>query len=275
VSWKDVVNSTLRRTTGYQLERPRTAEEMLRRINSTERLVTSPVFLLSTVRSGSTLLRVMLNSHSHIHAPHELHLRTLRVNIERDYAKRSVELLGLDEKKLEYLLWDRVLDRELRRSRKSIIVDKTPGNAWAWKRLRECWPKARYVFLLRHPLAVAQSLDKAMPDRGFDENVREVASYGNGVESARQALSGFTLRYEDLVQEPERWLRDLCRFLDVTYEPGMLDYGNTDHGPFEFGIGDWSDKLRSGQIQPVTSPSADDRIPSALSELASAWGYAH
>src|SRR3954447_5913493 len=271
--WKDTVNAGLRRTVGYQLERPRTTEDLLRHQGGRDRLVSSPVFVLSTVRSGSTLFRVMLNSHSKIHAPHELHLRTLRVHIEREYAERSVELLGLGVKQLEYLLWDRILDRELRRSGKSVIVDKTPGNAWAWKRLRECWPKARYIFLLRHPVAVARSLDAAMPERGFEANVREVASYAKGVESARQALPGLTIRYEELVTEPERWMRAVCTFLDLPYEQAMLDYGRADHGPFEFGIGDWSDKLQSGKIQPATLAPADGEVPAELADLVSAWGY--
>src|SRR3954467_12084339 len=39
-----------------------------------DRLLEQPVFVLSSIRSGSTLLRVLLNSHTAIHAPHELHL---------------------------------------------------------------------------------------------------------------------------------------------------------------------------------------------------------
>lgn len=34
----------------------------------------------------------------------------------------------------------------------------------------------------------------------------------------------FTLRYEDLVQEPEKTLRDVCAFLGEDYNPGMLQY---------------------------------------------------
>src|SRR5215207_5047779 len=38
-----------------------------------DRLLVAPAFVLSSVRSGSTLLRVLLATHSQIHAPHELH----------------------------------------------------------------------------------------------------------------------------------------------------------------------------------------------------------
>jgi hypothetical protein len=103
--------------------------------------------------------------------------------------------------------------------------------------------------------------------------VREVASYGNGVESARQALAGLTMRYEELVSDPEHWMRATCEFLDVAWEPAMLEYGAGDHGPFEFGIGDWSDKLRSGRIQPAAPLPDSADTPAPLRDLAAAWGY--
>ncbi|MFJ8165549.1 hypothetical protein ACIRBY_32180 [Streptomyces sp. NPDC096136] len=48
-----------------------------------DRLVPSPVFLLSAVRSGPTLLRCVLDSHSRLHAPHELHLTRFGVHAGR------------------------------------------------------------------------------------------------------------------------------------------------------------------------------------------------
>jgi len=74
VDWKRTVNDRLVRTTGYELRRsPR--RRRAGELRSGDRLVAAPVFILCTLRSGSTLLRVLLNSHSQIHAPHELHLR--------------------------------------------------------------------------------------------------------------------------------------------------------------------------------------------------------
>ena len=55
---------------------------MLRATTSAEqfRLVPQPVFLLSYLRSGSTMMRMVLNSHSQICAPLEMHLRALRLD---------------------------------------------------------------------------------------------------------------------------------------------------------------------------------------------------
>src|SRR4051812_25287326 len=70
-----------------------------------DRLLEQPVFVMSSIRSGSTLLRVMLNSHPRIHAPHELHLASIRVDLRGKYAGRAMEEIDLDTARLQYLLW--------------------------------------------------------------------------------------------------------------------------------------------------------------------------
>src|SRR3712207_4275572 len=55
-----------------------------------DRLVTAPTFVLCSVRSGSTLLRVLLNSHSQIHAPHELHLRFVTAGITAKWGAKAM-----------------------------------------------------------------------------------------------------------------------------------------------------------------------------------------
>jgi len=126
VDWKRTVNAKLVRATGYELRRsPR--RHSVAEVRSGDRLVAAPVFILCTLRSGSTLLRVLLNSHSQIHAPHELHLRYVSVTLDKTWSKRSMKQMGLDAGTLEYLLWDRLLHRELSGSGKRMIVEKTPS----------------------------------------------------------------------------------------------------------------------------------------------------
>ncbi|WP_210571792.1 sulfotransferase [Streptomyces sp. GESEQ-4] len=240
---------------------------------SAYRLVPDPVFVLSSVRSGSTLLRVLLNSHPQIRAPHEMHLRTLSVDLNKPYTKKAMSELDLDQRELEYLLWDRVLHRELVRSGKQVIVDKTPGNAGVWERLHEGWPKARYIFLLRHPASMVNSLITNRPDRDPDATVREVRGYVEAVEAARTALPGLTVRYEDLTERPEAVTREICAYLGVPWAPRMLDYRKGDHGPFVPYIGDWSENIKSGKIQKARAlPDAAD-VPAPLRDITRAWGY--
>jgi Sulfotransferase family len=162
-----------------------------------DRLLTAPVFVMSPVRSGSTLLRMLLDGHSYLHAPHELHIRRLTVDYATKLAATSMDALGLDRGDLEHLLWDRVMHRELIKSGKSCVVEKTPGNAFAWQRISTCWPDSRFIFLLRHPASIAQSWHEAHPDWGFDRAAADALRYMKATERARTGLSGLTVRYED------------------------------------------------------------------------------
>jgi len=150
VSWKDTVNGALRRT-GYELRRanaapPGVAKPHSRKVRPGDRLLEQPGFVMCTLRSGSTLLRVLLNSHSQIHCPHEIHLRYLSVGLDAKWVERSMKEMGLDQEKLEYLLWDRVLQRELTGSGKPRLVTKTPNDVFIADRIKTAWPDAKLIF---------------------------------------------------------------------------------------------------------------------------------
>lgn len=254
---------------------PPQPEQRLRETMPGDRLLTKPAFVLSSVRSGSTLLRVILNSHSQILSPHELHLPHLRIRETTKYIAQSNRALGLDERELEYLLWDRVLHWQLQQSGKQVIVDKTPHNSFVWQRLVECWPQVKFIYLLRHPMASALSRLEYSQKRQetLEHNVNRVLRYVNAVEDARSKHPGLTVRYEELTNDPTKVTKQLCEFLEVDWEPGMLEYGQGEHGAFKPGLGDWSQQIKSGEIKPARPlPSAADVHP-ALHDICRRWGY--
>ncbi|MEV4838157.1 sulfotransferase [Nonomuraea sp. NPDC049486] len=298
MSWKYRANATLEGLTGYTITRagrrraakapeprpaPRPAPETQRLPDDVvrepvdpahDRLLREPVFLLSSVRSGSTLLRVILNSHSRIHSPIETHFRRMTVAFGTDPVRQAMRLLGHTHADVEHLVWDRLLHRELSRSGKPILVEKTPSNVFVWKRLRTCWPDARFIFLLRHPMSIVQSWHEADPvKRPMAEAVPRTLAYMNHLQEARTQVEGHTLRYEDLVAEPEGTLKDLCAFLGVSWEPGMLNYGDKDHGTFQKGVGDWRDKIKSGTVVAGRPLPPNDELPPELEEICRLWDY--
>ena len=279
--WKKTINTALTKATGYQLEQARPAGPRKGgvsprgRLRKGDRLVKAPVFVMCTLRSGSTLLRVLLNSHSQIHAPHELHLRYVSVSLDKKWSERSMKEMGFDQDKLRYLLWDRILHRELSGSGKPIIVDKTPNNVFMPELIRAAWPDARFIFLLRHPAAIAESRRnwfKGNPEN-YDEaqNHDLIRRYCEALEQTRQNYDGITVRYEDLTEDPETVTREICTFLGLEWEPGMLEYGEHDHGRYKSGLGDWSDKIKSGQVQKAKPPPPE--TPESLRPVAAKWGY--
>ena len=270
---KRALNAALRRATGLELRRTG-ARRRYRPPESRTRLLTTPTFVLCTVRSGSTLLRVLLDSHSEICAPQELNLRDLMVTPKDSYTEKSLEEYGLDARQLEYVLWDWVLNRELEESGKRLLASKAPRNVFVADRILECWPDARFVFLLRHPGAIARSRHALRPQDSEERNAEMVRRYADALEQARQTYDGLTVRYEDLAADPTAVSQELCDFLGVAWEPTMLDYGRFDHGRYRPGVGDWKAKIKSGEVQPPEQPPSFDEIHPDLRPLTVAWGYA-
>jgi hypothetical protein len=238
-----------------------------------DRLVQSPVFILTSVRSGSTLLRCLLGAHSQIHAPHELHLGDVRVELSTSYADLAMRTLGLDVQAIEQLLWDRILHLELVKSGKQIIIDKTPSNVLMWPRLAACWPDAKYIFLLRHPAQILASAITARPERSREDLIAMVDGFIDVVQAARTSLPGTTVRYEELTADPASTIQRLCEFLGVAWEPRMLSYGEFNQGPFQPGIGDWGAAIESGRVQPSRPLPKFQEVPHILRVRCQTWDY--
>jgi hypothetical protein len=195
------------------------------------------------------------------------------VKIREGYPQKALREVGLDARCLRYLLWDRVLQRELAASGKTLLVNKTPNDVFAADRILECWPDARFIFLLRHPGAIARSRHALRPQDTTEKNAYTVARYCRAVEEARRSHPGLTVRYEQLAADPAATTRRLCEFLGVAWEPAMLDYGDFAHGRFKAGLGDWGENIKSGRVQAPAPPPPDDEIPPDLVDLSRAWGY--
>jgi hypothetical protein len=233
------------------------------------RQIRAPVFILSAVRSGSTLLRAILGEHSQLYAPHELHLKDVRVSLDGSFARQSMAELGLDARALEHMLWDRLMHDLLARSGKAVFVNKTPTDVFIWERIADCWPDARYLFLLRHPAAIAASWAEAQIHWTFDQAVDDTLRYLTALERARRELPGLTVRYEELTAEPAVVVKEICEYLGVAWEPEMLRYQDRE---FNAGIGDWSLKIHSGR--PLPNPAAPAEVPGSLRAVCQALGYA-
>jgi hypothetical protein len=242
-------------------------------MNAGGRLLPEPVFLLSPPRSGSTLLRSILDTHTQIRSPQELHLKYLQVRLESDHCRMSLQHLGYPEAELRYLLWDRLLHEELRSRGKQVLVEKSPCNIDILDELRYCWPGARFVVLLRHPRRVARSMLGSFPDYDLGAAIRRLTR----VDEARQRLMSWssdvlTVNYENLVAYPAPTSQRICEYLGVAYEPEMISYGRRDHGPYLYGLGDWGDRISSGVVLPE-SPAGPVPDAPALAAICQRWGY--
>lgn len=221
------------------------------------------VFLIGPPRSGSTLLTRMLGAHSAIHAPEEPHLLTplahlgyyARVEqapydpiISEVAIRQLVKALPAGEQDYRAALrayCDALYGGLLAASGRSLLLDKTPAYALVLDFVAGLYPKARYVVLTRQPLAVWCSVVGSF----FDGDHEAAHAHNPILERYVPAIARFLreapvplhhLRYEDLVARPEAQMRSLCDFLGVGFEPGMVDYGQSESGRSEAarGLGD-------------------------------------
>ncbi len=241
------------------------------------------IFLVSPPRSGSTLLARMLGAHSKVAGGPEPHVMTPLAHLgyyervdaapyDPVIAQEGIrELVArLPHGEGDYLeacraYADAIYRRFLEtRAGRTHVLDKTPAYALSLPFIARVYPRARYVVLTRTPLAVLTSQAHSFFDGNFAEAVRlspVLERYVPAIATflrERPALI-FHVRYEDLVAEPERWMREICAFLGLPFEPKMIEYGKADDegGASATGARGIGDPIGVGQhTRPVTDSVA-------------------
>lgn len=195
-------------------------------------------------RSGSTLLRYVLDTHEEIYCPPELHLGTLFQRCSRV----STILGDALAPSSELSLTKRELDREARRGVNRVIgmVSREYGKKnWGEKStstvdylpvFKRFYPKARYICLYRHAMDVVHSgLEIAQcgfwPEavRGARNTVDAMVRYWCQKTKLIQNLelekpvSCFRVKYESIVLEPQKVVPELFSFLKLKYTPQLLN----------------------------------------------------
>jgi hypothetical protein len=109
--------------------------------------------------------------------------------------------------------------------------DKTPHYVHHVERLSRIWPDARFVVLVRDGRDVALSL-RGMP---FGPNNAWAAAqwWARGIRAGAAAQLAYpdrvmTVRYEDLAGDPSTQVPAVCAFLGLGYDAAMLDLAHAD-----------------------------------------------
>jgi hypothetical protein len=210
--------------------------------------VNGPIFVVGMPRSGTTLLRSILDAHESIAIAPETHFfsrwnrgrsrdatspgeRVVRLLASRGwFAKSAVDVDELARDVLPAASRDpqRVFAAAMQRyaaSRgKRRWGEKTPGHYAHVPQILKWYPDARVIWLVRDPRAVAASLTKA---RWGHRNPMLHAQRWSASMRLRRRLADdqriLTVRYEDMVQEADGVSRRICAFLGEPFDPGLLD----------------------------------------------------
>ncbi len=206
------------------------------------------LFVISPPRAGSTLLQQMLGSHAEVFTHPEPHLITplaylgYHGTVDRapydhiNSAEAMRAFVGrLPRGEDDYLdavraYADMLYARMLEPSGRRYFLDKTPAYATVLPFLMKLYPKAKYVVLTRHPLAVMSSYANSFfvgdwqQAQAFNPILeRYVPAMAQAIREAPVQL--LQVAYESLVREPEAQLKRIFEFLDLPHDPDAVNYG--------------------------------------------------
>jgi hypothetical protein len=224
----------------------------------------TPVFLVGSERSGTTMLRLMLDHHPDI-----------AFNLESEFLVSNISAAGVFPDLVSYrqmlresrvfrhshfnvpedldfpALANDFLRQKLERDGKR-LVGATVHRGFS--KLRYLWPRAKYIYLLRDGRDVACSV----VDIGWAGNVFVGAKWWIDAEREWAEYQKFLtrdqwieIRYEDLVANSEAQLRRICDFIGVDFSERMYDYTETS----SYSLPDpaesfkWRSKVPAGDLQ--------------------------
>jgi hypothetical protein len=211
-------------------------------------------FIVGSPRSGTTLLRLMLDSHPLVAIPPETGFlpRAIRSTHGSNERRRrhfeetlvnypaaapgwadfgiSPDALASALQSSERFRVDDALRSFYRiyaaRFGKSRWGDKTPGYGRSMRLIRRTLPEARFIHVIRDGRDAALSLRHLWFSPGTD--LKTLAWHWRGnVEAIRREAAGclyLEVRYEDLILDTASTLKRICAFLDLDYDSGMLGY---------------------------------------------------
>ncbi len=208
-------------------------------------------FVVGLTRSGTTLLRMMLDAHPELAIPPETHfvpdlIKAARAEEGTDgmlaalTENRTWDDFGISSEEMRERL-DRVhsgdgaeavrafFEAYAKRQGKPRWGDKTPAYMLSVQRIGRTLPESRFIHLIRDGRDVALSqtaraINEQPPPA--EQAARWVKRIGKSRDQAA-TLKGaryVEARYEDLVRDPEPALRRICEHVELEFDPAMLTY---------------------------------------------------
>lgn len=242
-------------------------------------------FILANPRSGSSLLRLILNSHSNIVVPPECgfalwlykkyahvdfdNIKVIDNFIDNLFRTRKFETWNLNKNKVRNKLKKR-RPRTYQEtcnlvytcySNKEIIGDKNNYYVSMLNKLNYVFPNSKYVAIVRDGRDVACSykeIQKKMINSDYapklPSHISDIANQwnkNNALIMTQIEKEGVLIRYEDLVSNPSKQLKLICNYLDVAFEPDMLNFYLNKQGAEPNEFLPWKYKT----TQPISSES--------------------
>lgn len=220
-----------------------------------------PIFIIGSERSGTNLLRLILNCHSNIAIPHPPHilknffkLESLYSDLKKDtnFKRLIKDVVRMIE--LHPYSWGIIIDKEKIfnnvKERNLINVfftiydqnlENTNKKRWGCKStfminhvalIRHYYPSAKFIYMVRDGRDVAASAKKAIFNRYSIYYIAQLWKREQqiGIYWLRKLSRNniFLIQYENLLTDPKKWVKAICSYLDEPYQENMLNFFKTE-----------------------------------------------
>ncbi|MDQ3958762.1 MAG: sulfotransferase [Pseudomonadota bacterium] len=209
--------------------------------------------IVGVPRSGTTLLRMMLDSHPDLAIPPETHFIVSLVSTGDVVSReRFLQIIFAADSwaDFEHLQqgFQRVIEtmnpfnisEALRafyriyaqRFGKTRYGDKTPRYSMIMPAIQQLLPEAHFIHIIRdgRDVALSRRLHWAGPGNDMEAQAKNwVDRVTNARSDASKLKNYIEVRYEALVSSPRETLQKLCQFLSLSYTPTMEKY--YEHAP--------------------------------------------
>ncbi len=211
-------------------------------------------FVVGATRSGTTLLRLMLDAHPEIAIPSETHFIPELISAREKHGATREQMLELltshrrwgdftiepDELAERWSAIEPLSGPEAVRAFFHLYADKqgkhdarwgdkTPGYVKSMREIQGYLPEARFIHLIRDGRDVALSvLKQTWGPQSIEAAAEKWRSRVNRGRSQQPYLGYYMeVKFEDLVLDTERELRRICEFIDLPFDERMLGYHET------------------------------------------------
>lgn len=255
----------------------------------------TPFFIVGVPRSGTTLLSILLNNHSEVYIdalsvgrrmvlcfekylhylalepnknPNEL-LRTIFEKDNRGDICSVVDYQNIGNYQNIRELFQKSVETQAKQQGKKHWGDKTPLLINHIPETLELFPTARFIHLVRDARPNAYSLmnrqytDLRLAAQQWKDENTQARVHRHVIGEAQFKI----IRYEDLLRDTDNVLRDICKFLQIDFQPSMIDpeQDKSTLNPDSYvkpkievdKIDDWKGKMSAAQIRTVEQICGD------------------
>ena len=229
-----------------------------------------PVFILGEQRSGTNLLRLILNKSQDVIAPHPPHIiprllefvpyygdllkdanfksliNDICLLIETNPVPWNIKLdrekiLNKVPRRSIWAVYEYIMNSYAIENQAKLWVCKSMENAFHIPAIEASFQKPKYIFLFRDPRDVALSFQKTIIGNKHPYLIakkwQELQEFSLSAREKVEPERFFSLKYETLIKFPESTISSLCHYLQIDFDLSMLEYYNSDEATNTASVG--------------------------------------